>query len=149
MHKGKLLPLVYLLASLVLAFALHHSLPVTRLVPPSLRFAGVGLIVLGVALIIAPALIFRARRTAIMPFEESSVLIQEGLYGFSRNPIYLGMVIISLGVAVLLGSASSFAAPVGLFAVLQERFIRVEERMLEDRFGERYRSYRARVRRWL
>jgi protein-S-isoprenylcysteine O-methyltransferase Ste14 len=77
------------------------------------------------------------------------VLVQDGLFAFSRNPMYLGMVLVVLGVATLLRGAVPFVVPVVLAVLLYLRFIRFEERALEQTFGDDYRAYKARVRRWL
>jgi protein-S-isoprenylcysteine O-methyltransferase Ste14 len=148
-HKGKLLPPLYLLASLILAPVLNYYLPIAPVVPRPWNYLGALLVLAGLALIILPASVFSARGTAIKPFDESAILIQDGFFAFSRNPMYLGMVTLALGVSVWLGSATPFVAPLGLLAVLQVRFIRIEEEMLQAKFGDEYRSYMTRVRRWL
>lgn len=149
MHKGKLLPPVYLLASLVLAWLLHRFVPLVMLVPRPWNFFGAVLVIVGLALIVVPAGVFKARGTAIKSFDESTVLVQDGLYAISRNPIYLGMVALALGLAIVLGSATPFIAPIVLIVILRTRFIRVEEEMLRATFGDEYRAYQGRVRRWL
>jgi len=63
--------------------------------------------------------------------------------------MYLGMVLVVLGVATLLRDAVPFVVPVALAVVLYVRFIRFEEQALEQTFGDDYRAYKARVRRWL
>lgn len=149
MHKGKLLPPVYLLAAMLLAYGLHHFLPIATIIPAPWNRVGLVLLLLGLILIVAPAAVFKARDTAIRPFDESAVLIQEGLYAYSRNPIYVGMVVLVLGIAILFGTASPLIAPLLLAFILRLVFIRVEEAMLETRFGQEYRTYKSRVRRWL
>jgi protein-S-isoprenylcysteine O-methyltransferase Ste14 len=76
-------------------------------------------------------------------------LIRHGLYRWTRNPMYLGAVLLVSGVAVLLGSLPALLVAVAYVVILQEGFVRHEERLLEQRFGEEYRSYRRAVRRWL
>ena len=149
MNKGKLLPPVYLVLSFVIALALNYYAPVATVVPEPWNWAGVALIAAGLALIVSQALVFKSKGTAIKPFDESSVLIQDGVYRFSRNPIYVGMVMLLLGVALWLGTATPFMAPIGMWIILSTLFIRVEERMLEEKFGDQYRSYQRKVRRWL
>jgi protein-S-isoprenylcysteine O-methyltransferase Ste14 len=148
-HKGKLLPPVYVLLALCAAYLLHKFWPLATAIPTPWNYIGLMLVLAGIAMILSPAITFNARGTAIKPFDEATVLVQDGLYSHSRNPIYLGMVILVLGVAMLLGSATAFIAPMALAVVLQLLFIRVEERMLAARFGSEYSAYKARVRRWL
>ena len=82
-------------------------------------------------------------------YEESKALVTGGVFHISRNPMYLGMTLILLGVALILGSATPFVV-VLLFPVLLDRiFIVPEERMLEDTFSYQFRQYRNHVRRWI
>jgi protein-S-isoprenylcysteine O-methyltransferase Ste14 len=83
------------------------------------------------------------------PWTEPSTLVTTGLFGRTRNPMYLGMVLIVMGAAVIANRPAAMAVPFALAAVLHTRFITVEESALAARFGERYGRYRARVRRWL
>jgi protein-S-isoprenylcysteine O-methyltransferase Ste14 len=93
--------------------------------------------------------IFDRAGTTIKPFEESSALVTTGPFRVSRNPVYLGMVLGLLGVAVLAGSLSPFLV-IPLFAVLiDRRFIQAEEAQLERTFGASYVAYKSQVRRWL
>ena len=73
-------------------------------------------------------------------------LIQEGVFGWSRNPMYLGFVGILLGVATLLRSLSSFLVVVSFAILLDRVYIQVEERMLQAQFGDEWRRYWASVR---
>jgi protein-S-isoprenylcysteine O-methyltransferase Ste14 len=105
--------------------------------------------VLGLTLVVAAATQFRRAGTPIHAFEQPTTLVTHGLYRYSRNPIYLGMIVLLTGVAVLLGSLSPFAA-IPLFAVtIARRFIVSEESRLSAAFGDAYRQYLARTRRWL
>jgi protein-S-isoprenylcysteine O-methyltransferase Ste14 len=79
----------------------------------------------------------------------SSALVVDGPFRFTRNPVYLGMVLFLFGVGVLLGSLTPFLV-IPLFAlVIDRRFVRVEEAMLTKAFGPSYSAYQSRVRRWL
>lgn len=147
-RKGPLPP-VYFLASLFLEFGLHYRLPVAVVVPEPWNFAGVALILLGVSIVIQPALAFRKSATSIKPFKESSSLVQSGMYRITRNPMYLGMVTVLTGTAVLLGNLSPFLMPVLFALIIRHRFIRVEEAMLEKTFGDEYREFKQQVRRWI
>jgi protein-S-isoprenylcysteine O-methyltransferase Ste14 len=76
-------------------------------------------------------------------------LVTHGVFAFSRNPMYLSMMLGLLGVFVALGSLTPLAAVPVFFLIIRRRFIAVEERMLEEAFGDDYRAYKSRVRRWL
>lgn len=149
MQVGKILPPVYFLGALVVAVVLHYVAPFVAVIPTPWHLAGGLLVAAGLAFIVLPARTFQARDTAIKPFETSSALVTDGFYAITRNPMYLGMVLVVIGVATLLRGAAPFVVPVLLAVLLQIRFIRFEERALEQVFGDDYRSYQARVRRWL
>jgi len=145
----RLLPPAYLGMALLAMVALHLVAPVASIPTFDVRLAGLAPLAAGIALNLAADRAFKKRGTTVKPFERSTALVTAGVLTLSRNPMYLGMVLILLGVALLLGSAAPFAV-VALFALaLDRRFIRVEERMLADAFGDDWRAYRRRVRRWL
>ena len=101
------------------------------------------------ALVLWVAGLFRRAGTTVKPFQEPSTLVLSGPFRLTRNPIYVGMVGGLLGLEVLLGSATPFLV-VSVFAILiDRRFIRAEEASLEKTFGDAYREYKTRVRRWL
>jgi protein-S-isoprenylcysteine O-methyltransferase Ste14 len=92
---------------------------------------------------------FREAKTTVKPFQESAALITDGVYRISRHPMYLGFVLILLGLAVLLGSLTPFII-VPVFVIVMDRvFIVVEERMLEEKFGQAWLDYKAQIRRWV
>lgn len=112
-------------------------------------WVGRGLIGAGLAITLAAGLGFLLSRTTLIPHREPSRLVDTGLYRFSRNPIYLADLLILAGFAVSWQSWTGLLLVPGLAAVLEWRFIRPEERLLDTRLGASYRDYRARVRRWL
>jgi protein-S-isoprenylcysteine O-methyltransferase Ste14 len=85
----------------------------------------------------------------VISLEPQSTLITSGPYRFSRSPLYLGgNVFIFFGAALLLGSPTALVVT-ALHLPLMDRFIRREEEQLERTFGDKWRSYQRRVRRWL
>jgi len=149
MSGPKALPPVYLFVAIVAMVALHFMAPVWKYVPSPWNLVGIVPLALGIALNLVAANAFRVRETTIKPFEESTALVTSGAFRVTRNPIYLGMALLLLGLALLMGSLTPFA-PVVVFAVLMDRlFIPVEETMLETKFGEEWREYREKVRRWI
>ena len=87
--------------------------------------------------------------TTVKPFEESTSLVTTHAYAICRNPMYLGFALILIGLGVFMGTATPFVV-VPLFVGLMETvFVRVEEQMMEARFTDGWRRYRARVRRWI
>ncbi|HEY3065929.1 MAG TPA: isoprenylcysteine carboxylmethyltransferase family protein [Methylomirabilota bacterium] len=145
----RLLPPVYFLAFVVLMLILDVVAPLADVIPRPLRHVGTILIVAGALLSLSATLLFRRARTTIKPFRQSSALVRGGPYRVTRNPMYLGMVVALIGVAIRLGALTPFVV-VPVFAwIIQTAFIQAEERLLEQTFGAQYAQYRARVRRWL
>jgi protein-S-isoprenylcysteine O-methyltransferase Ste14 len=145
----RLLPPTYLLASIVLMLTLHQFLPLRRIIEPPWTRLGAVPIVLGFAIVCVCAWQFRRRQTTLKPFEESAALVEAGCYRFSRNPIYVSMGMILVGVAWLLGTVTPWVVVPLFLAAIAQQFISREEAMLAEKFGERYEQYRRRVRRWL
>ena len=129
--------------------ALAVALPGPVVLAPPARLAGLPPVLAGVLLHRAAARRFRAAGTTLDPAGAPSVLVEGGVYAWTRNPMYLAGAFILAGAAALLGVATPVAAlPLYLLAV-DAWYLRAEERVLEERFGEAYSRYRARVRRWM
>ena len=149
MEKPKrLLPPVYFLAAILSMVALHFLLPIARILPPAYSSGGV-LILIGMSLILWAVRLFVKAGTAIKPFEASTKMIVAGPYRWSRNPIYLGMVFLLLGVGLALGTLTPFAVVPLYVWLIQKNFIAHEEAMLDKSFGAAYAEYKKRIRRWL
>ncbi len=88
-------------------------------------------------------------RTALLPHHVVSTLVTTSVFRLSRNPMYTGFAVAYLGGALLLGSWWPLIALPAVLVAVRRLVIDREERYLASRFGEQYRSYRARVRRWL
>ena len=146
--KRKILPPIWLLLFLLFAFLADRWIPLWTL--PSWRTLLAGPVtLLGVTIILWPAVDFMRARTGMVPFSEATQLVTGGLYRFTRNPMYLGMLLILLGGALTLGTLGALL-PVPLFPlVIQYRYIIPEEAFLLEIFGDDYRAYCQRVRRWL
>ena len=150
MDKPKrILPPVYFLVALVVMAGLHFLLPIARIVRPPYSHGGGLLIVAGLVVVVWAARLFHRAGTAIKPFEKSSALVTDGPYQYSRNPMYLGMVFVLVGMGLVLGAISPFLVVPIFIWVIQQRFIQPEEAMLEGTFGSSYTAYKKHVRRWL
>lgn len=145
----KILPPVYFLAALVTMIALHLLLPIVQIVPAPYRYLGALPIVAGLLVNLWADGCFKRFQTTIKPFQESSHLVETGPYRYSRNPMYVGLVLMLLGAFLLLGSLAPIVVIPAFVWLIAARFIAVEEQMLDARFGDAYRQYQARVRRWL
>jgi protein-S-isoprenylcysteine O-methyltransferase Ste14 len=145
----RIFPPVYLLSAILGMIALHNLLPGTIVLKSPWRWLGLAPFVGGLVMGGAAARLFWKYKTSIKPGDLSTHLLTAGPYGFSRNPIYLGMALLLAGVATMLGSLTSWLL-VPLFVWLINRnVIPVEETMIAAAFGAEYQEYQARVRRWL
>ena len=143
------IPPVYLFSSIVVMILFHFYHPLRSIIDYPFKYIGLVIVVLGFGIIVWKATLFKKYKTPIRPFETSTYLIIDGLYRYSRNPIYLAMVIILLGGAVFLGSLTPFfVIPVFMFFIAKV-FIENEEKFLENIFGKEYLDYKKTVRRWI
>lgn len=133
---------MWLAASAVPVF--DFALPAPLAVPAS-AFA------LGVLTCLAGVASFRRAKTTVNPMkpDSMSVLVVSGIYKCSRNPMYLGFLLILLGWALFLSNALAFPLLLAFVEYINRFQIRHEERALISHFGKDYEVYRARVRRWL
>ncbi len=110
---------------------------------------GCVLIAAGLATVLSCARMFKKDETELAPWKPTSRLVIRGLYLYSRNPIYLGFVVFGLGVSVAADSLWIVGMLLPLVVLLRYAVIAREERYLEQKFGQEYRAYRQRVRRWI
>ena len=106
--------------------------------------AGAGLVIAAIA-----AGLFVRAGTSIPPHHPSTALVTGGLYRFSRNPIYVGLTLLYLAVTAFFASLGALILLPAVLLVVEFGVIRREERYLERKFGQPYRDYKARVRRWI
>ena len=138
-------------AGLIVGLVLQvlHPVHIASSTGGMLRGVGIALVVVGLLLSTAVMRVFGAARTPVPPYRPTTRLVFEGPYRFSRNPDYIGQALVYAGIALVANSWwPLFTLPLVLF-VVQRFVIEREERYLEGKFGEEYREYRARVRRWL
>ncbi len=93
--------------------------------------------------------LFQKCKTPIKPTETPAAMVTDGPYRVTRNPMYLGFVIMLLGAAVWVGTLPMFLAPAAFFLIISLVYIPREEEKMEKIFGQGYRDYKKRVRRWL
>ena len=146
---NKILPPTYLLSCIIIAIALHYLLPCYYLLEFPYRYLGIPLILIGLWLNIWADGIFKRAQTTVKPLEKPSALTTHGPFKFTRNPMYLGMVIGLIGLAVVLGSVTPFLVPLIFYLIVVNAYMPHEEKYLEEVFGPRYLEYKRHVRRWL
>ena len=148
-HVIPIPPPLYYAAGLAGGMALNNlvSLPLSG--RPATAVAGIVVTTLGLALAFAGIAAVIRHRTTIVPHHTVATLLTSGAYRLSRNPMYTGLAVAYLGLALVFGSWWPLALwPLVILAVRQ-LVIRPEEDYLAERFGQEYSTYQARVRRWL
>ncbi|MEZ5645103.1 MAG: isoprenylcysteine carboxylmethyltransferase family protein [Burkholderiaceae bacterium] len=110
-----------------------------------------GMVGLGLLFDMSGLLAFVRRRTTVNPLrpERATALVTDGIYRFTRNPMYVGMCCVLLAWALYLWSPQALLGPAVFVAWITRFQIVPEERVLEQVFGDEFRAYRARVRRWI
>jgi protein-S-isoprenylcysteine O-methyltransferase Ste14 len=146
--RNLLLPPVVLLLSIVLMVVLHRLWPVFDWLPRPYNWAGALPIVAGLAVANWHARLFKRLGTNINTFGQPGQITRDGLFRRTRNPMYLGMLLVLAGVCVVLGTVSPFVVLLVFFVLMQAWYVPFEERAMHERFGEAYRAYQRDVPRW-
>ena len=139
-------PPVILLASIVLQIILLFSFPVSVDLSSLL---GLILILSGISLVFVSFRFMRKMKTTFIPDGTPEVLISSGPFKFSRNPIYLGMLTVLVGVAFLMSSLSAIIIAFVFGIIINFTWIAHEEKKLHELFSEDWENYSSKVRRWI
>ena len=134
---------------IVLMVAIYLLLPATRVLSFPVNLAGIPVFIAGAWLAISARRQFVARQTPVPFSTTTNMLHKNGPYRYSRNPMYLGIAIGLLGVALLCDSYINFLFPLLFVVVIDRFFVTREEQALLHQFGDEYREYQGSVRRWL
>jgi protein-S-isoprenylcysteine O-methyltransferase Ste14 len=145
----KIVPPVYLLASMGLMYVLDRWMPIAEYLPESLKFLAAVFLAVGLVMIFTSFGLFVKADTGVVPFSEAKALVTSGFYRITRNPMYLGMLFILVGAAFKFGSLGALLPLPAFVAVIHYNFILGEEVFLEEAFGKEFLDYKNRVRRWL
>jgi len=145
----KIMPTTYLLVAILLCVVLHFLVPILYIMASPWNLIGLIPLFFGLWINLSADRAFKKAETTVKPFEESNALIQDGVFRWSRNPMYLGFVAILIGISVLLRSLSPYIAVVVFVVLIDLMYIQVEEQMLEKKFGDEWKRYRSRVRKWI
>lgn len=140
-------PPIWMFVYLAIAGALSASIafPKFAIVP-----LGIALVALGAACAFWGRYTFHVEGTEIMPTSQSNKkLVQRGPFAFTRNPMYLGLVTFSLGIALWAGSLPMYAVPLAMFITANWVHIPFEEAKMRRQYGAEFDAYTARVRRWI
>ena len=144
-------PLPPTLLALAIAgmLALHFLLPLGRVVPFPWNCLGAPLILFGIIWNLWADRLFKRHRTTVKPHLQPTSLVSAGPFRLSRHPMYLGMIAIALGLAVVLGTLTAMLVALVFATLLAVKFVPMEERLMEQTFGDAWKDYRTRTRRWL
>ena len=145
----RIVPPVYLVLHVMAMVLLHMTMPGPTWLRSPWTFAGAVPVLVGLTLGLSAVRLFKSEGTTIRPFQESRSLVVAGPFRISRNPMYLGMALLLIGLAIGFGTTTPWIAIPSFVFVIDRLIIPHEETALADKFGDDYARYRARVRRWL
>jgi protein-S-isoprenylcysteine O-methyltransferase Ste14 len=146
----KLPPPIWAMAYLLIAAGASYLLGWPRVPGSPLVWLSIVFIIVGIALAVAAAMLFRREGTELNPTSTANRrLVTTGPFRLTRNPMYLGLVIVALGVAFLVGAWPMFLAPIAIFATTNWVHIPFEEEKMRHQFGEAFDAYARKVRRWI
>jgi len=140
-RKKPILPPIYFFFSILLVLVIEVSQEAWFVSPAVLRILGAVISFFGLWVFVDTFLRFKKAETDITPLEPSSCLIQSGFFRFSRNPIYLSMLLMILGVELQLGFGWGLLLVPIFFFIIKKSFVEKEEKLLEETFGQEYLDY--------
>lgn len=143
--KKILIPPVFLVTSVVLIMLSHFFLEQYNIIPHPINILGIVFQSAGLVLIGKTHDLFKKYNTTLF-YDKSTHLIEDGLFKWSRNPMYVGIFLLVLGFAIIFRNVITLAVPILFLLVIRYYSIPVEEKMMEDTFGEKYLEYKARTR---
>jgi len=142
------MPTTYFLTLMALSIFSHFFIPLGKLLYYPVTHIGYLLLISGITLNLWTDRLFKVNDTTVKPHLEPNALITSGPFRVSRHPMYLGMALVLLGVALIHGTLISFLYPVIFIVLMEILFIPVEESNLKRLFGEDYLDYMKKVRKW-
>ena len=145
----KILPPHIALIYLVVAFILNRFIKSSVVFNYNYRMLGILTLAMGILIMLWAWSLFRNSRTPFRPTRRPKKMVTAGPFEWTRNPMYLGIVLILSGIACYMGSVIMFIAPGAFFITINAVYIPYEEKVLVKIFGEEYKRYQKRVRRWL
>lgn len=143
------IPPLYFALALLSMYLLHRWLPIVDMIDPPLSWLGWVMIALGVGLAVWAERLFSHAGTGVRPFTPSTALVAKGPYRFTRNPMYLGMMLVLAGGFFLAGSLGSLLIIPLFFSRIHTHFVLLEEEHMAEHFGKAYEDFKSRTRRWL
>ncbi len=148
MTPPKILPPHYFFIALVAMVALSYTSSLGLFGSWAL-WAGLLLMAVGLFMAGGAAMQFSKADTNIVPLTESAALVTQGMFAFSRNPMYSGMFAFLIGTGFVCNEPLPWIVLPAFFFVIRQRFVVKEELLMEETFGDDYVTYKNDVRRWL
>jgi protein-S-isoprenylcysteine O-methyltransferase Ste14 len=146
----KLPPPVWTLAYTLIAVGASYLMRWPRVPGLPLIWLGVVVIVLGITLAVAARMLFLREGAEINPTSPvNSKLVTSGPFSLTRNPMYLGFVLVTLGIALSIGAWPMLLAPIAVFATANWVHIPFEEEKMRRQFGASFDAYASKTRRWI
>ena len=129
--------------------AADRFLPLMSFDVPGLPWGGAALVAMGIGISVAGKRRFQRAGTNVHTFQDPGELVTDGLYGISRNPMYLGLVLAGFGAALVSATLAALVLGAAFALVVRYWYIAYEERAMRRAFGARYESYCRSAGRWL
>jgi protein-S-isoprenylcysteine O-methyltransferase Ste14 len=142
-------PPIVALMFIALAYFLARFVPIPLIAPANLQYTGLALTFVGFLLGVGAFIEFRKAHTTLDPHGSVKQLVTSGIYRFTRNPIYLGFLLMVIGLPLNSGLYWGIILAPFYILMMNRLIIQHEEAYLERKFGKAYTSYTSRVRRWL
>jgi protein-S-isoprenylcysteine O-methyltransferase Ste14 len=142
-------PPILALLLLIVSAVLMATLPLAPLPIPAGRAIGIFFLLFGFVAAFSGFSAFRKAGTPVRPGDEPTRLVTQGPFCFTRNPMYLGLELVLIGAFFLTKSLFFLIPPITFFLLINFLQMPFEEKLMTEHFGERYREYQKRVRRWL
>ena len=146
--QKKLLPPTFFIICIVSAIIFNFIKPITIIIYPY-NFIGFIFLFIGLYLSLKGSNQFQKAETNINTFDEPDKIIKDGLFKFTRNPMYLGFGIALLGISIILGNLQSFIILIFFILITDQWYIKFEEKMMINKFGKEYIDYKMKTRRWI
>ena len=147
--KIKNIPPTYLYISIVIIGIIYFLFPSFELIKYPFNLIGIIFLLLGGMLGGKSAKTLKKHDTPVHFKDKSTTVVQVGFYKYSRNPMYLGVMLLLVGLSMLSKNILSFIAPVFWCLIVNFKFIPAEEKKMEDALGNKYLNYKSKVRKWV
>lgn len=151
MISNRMQPPVVLVFTMITMFLMHKNLPGFQIIKPEfllLKLFGTMFVCFGLAMVIWAKKHLDQAGTSFRAYDEPKILVKSGPYSFTRNPIYLGMILVLFGLFFFMGSSMPLVMVFIFGAVIEQKFITPEEDMLKTKFQKDYIEYKLSVSKW-